>query len=117
MGYWGRVRKEARVVLSLAVPAIATSCSQQAMVVTDQIFVGHLGTKQLAAAAIANTVRPHDSNSHHACGIQLDVLTTLHPQYFNLMWFFLLGMTSAMDTLGSQAYGAQVQVLTCTVPY
>jgi hypothetical protein len=27
------------------------------MVVTDQIFVGHLGVNQLAAAALGNTVR------------------------------------------------------------
>ncbi|EFJ42410.1 hypothetical protein VOLCADRAFT_97490 [Volvox carteri f. nagariensis] len=52
----------------------------QTMVVTDQIFVGHLGVTQLAAAALGNT-------------------------YFNLMWFFLLGCSTALDTLGSQAYG------------
>ena len=26
--------------------------------------------------------------------------------YFNLMFYFLLGVSSALDTLGSQAYGA-----------
>lgn len=31
-------------------------CSQ-AMAFTDQIFVGHLGTDEMAAAALANTVR------------------------------------------------------------
>ena len=27
-------------------------------------------------------------------------------QWFNLMWYFLLGISTALDTLGSQAYGA-----------
>lgn len=27
-------------------------------------------------------------------------------QWFNLLWFFLLGVTSALDTLASQAFGA-----------
>jgi len=26
--------------------------------------------------------------------------------YFNLMFYFLLGVSSALDTLGAQAYGA-----------
>ncbi|KAG2434531.1 hypothetical protein HYH02_012198 [Chlamydomonas schloesseri] len=51
------------------------------MVVTDQVFVGHLGVTELAAAALGNT-------------------------YFNLLWFFLLGCSTALDTLGSQAFGA-----------
>lgn len=29
----------------------------QTMVVTDQVFVGHLGVTELAAAALGNTVR------------------------------------------------------------
>ncbi|MEW5319657.1 MAG: hypothetical protein WDW38_010799 [Sanguina aurantia] len=52
------------------------------MVITDQVFVGHLGVTQLAAAALGNT-------------------------WFNLLWFFLLGCSTALDTLGSQAYGAK----------
>ncbi|MEW5319658.1 MAG: hypothetical protein WDW38_010800 [Sanguina aurantia] len=62
------------------------------MVVTDQVFVGHLGVTQLAAAALGNT-------------------------WFNLLWFFLLGTSTALDTLGSQSYGANdyTSLLTWTV--
>ena len=44
-------------------------------------MVGTLGEEALAAAAIGIT-------------------------YFNLMFYFLLGVASALDTLASQAYGA-----------
>ncbi|GLI65958.1 hypothetical protein VaNZ11_009639 [Volvox africanus] len=77
----GAWKRELRSIFMLALPCIVTTCSSQTMVVTDQIFVGHLGVTQLAAAALGNT-------------------------YFNLMWFFLLGCSTALDTLGSQAYGA-----------
>ncbi|GIL79039.1 hypothetical protein Vretimale_55 [Volvox reticuliferus] len=78
----GAWKRELRSIFMLALPCIVTTCSSQTMVVTDQIFVGHLGVTQLAAAALGNT-------------------------YFNLMWFFLLGCSTALDTLGSQAYGAK----------
>ncbi len=45
------------------------------------MFLGHLGTAELGAAALATA-------------------------YNNLMWFFLLGFATALDTLGSHAYGA-----------
>ncbi|EFJ45163.1 hypothetical protein VOLCADRAFT_106116 [Volvox carteri f. nagariensis] len=48
---------------------------------SSQVFLGHLGTAELGAAALANA-------------------------YTNLMWFFLLGFATALDTLGSHAYGA-----------
>jgi Na+-driven multidrug efflux pump len=44
-------------VLALAVPCIAANTSTCLMVVTDQMFVGHLGVNEFAAAALANTVR------------------------------------------------------------
>ncbi|KAG2423378.1 hypothetical protein HXX76_015344 [Chlamydomonas incerta] len=77
-GFW---KKELRAIFALAAPCIVTTCSSQTMVVTDQVFVGHLGVAELAAAALGNT-------------------------YFNLLWFFLLGCSTALDTLGSQAFGA-----------
>jgi MATE family multidrug resistance protein len=45
------------------------------------MLVGRLGEDALAAGAIGIT-------------------------YFNLMFYFLIGVSSALDTLGSQAYGA-----------
>ena len=45
------------------------------------MLVGKLGEDALAAGAIGIT-------------------------YFNLMFYFLIGVSSALDTLGSQAYGA-----------
>ncbi|KAG2490596.1 hypothetical protein HYH03_010989 [Edaphochlamys debaryana] len=77
----GSWKQELRAILLLALPCIVTTCSSQLMVITDQVFVGHLGVPQLAAAALGNTL-------------------------FNLMWFALLGCSTALDTLGSQAYGA-----------
>ncbi|MEW5310402.1 MAG: hypothetical protein WDW38_002203 [Sanguina aurantia] len=74
-------RVELRAVLALAFPVILQTASQQAMLITDQMFLGRLGTAQMAAAAIGNT-------------------------WLNLMWYFLMGCSSALDTLGSQAYGA-----------
>lgn len=33
-------------------------------------------------------------------------ICAVHMQLFNLAWYFLLGVSSALDTLASQAYGA-----------
>ncbi|GAX85953.1 hypothetical protein CEUSTIGMA_g13369.t1 [Chlamydomonas eustigma] len=49
---------------------------------SSQVFAGQIGTNELAASALANT-------------------------WWNLMYYFLLGATFALDTLGSQAYGSQ----------
>lgn len=73
-------RPELKMIMKLAVPTIVQSAAQQAMLVTDQLFVGHLGTNSLAAAALGNT-------------------------YSNIMWFFLLGASTALDTIGAQAFG------------
>ncbi|MEW5299861.1 MAG: hypothetical protein WDW36_002834 [Sanguina aurantia] len=88
----GAWRQELKVLMQLALPIIVSCCSSQTMVVTDQVFVGHLGVTQLAAAALGNT-------------------------WFNLLWFFLLGTSTALDTLGSQSYGANdyTSLLTWTV--
>ena len=50
-------RAELRVIVQLAVPVMTTMATQQGMVVTDQIMVGHLGADELAAASLGNTVR------------------------------------------------------------
>lgn len=75
------VKQEFRVLFRLALPTIVQTASQQAMVFTDQIFLGHLGTEQMAAAALGN-------------------------MYSAFLTFFLFGTATALDTLGSQAYGA-----------
>ncbi|PNH04931.1 putative transporter C11D3.06 [Tetrabaena socialis] len=77
----GTCRRPLPLLLLTTMCAIDAIGALQTMVVTDQVFVGHLGVTELAAAALGNT-------------------------YFNLMWFFLLGCSTALDTLGSQAYGA-----------
>lgn len=48
---------EARTLAALAAPVVIQMATQQAMVVTDQVMVGHLGADELAAAALGNTVR------------------------------------------------------------
>lgn len=68
-------------VCQLSGPACLQLLFQYAVIVTNQSFAGHLGANELAAAAIAVTA-------------------------FNFLWYFLLGLSSAQDTLGSQAYGA-----------
>mmetsp|Transcript_7620 Transcript_7620/g.22493 ORF Transcript_7620/g.22493 Transcript_7620/m.22493 type:complete len:596 (+) Transcript_7620:1342-3129(+) len=72
---------ESKVLMALSGPAIFQLAGQQGLVVTNQIIVGHVGAVELAAAAIGITI-------------------------FNLLFYFLLGVTSALDTLGSQAFGS-----------
>eukprot|EP00798_Chlamydomonas_sp_ICE-L_P000139 gene139-5507_t len=48
-------REEIIVIFSLAIPTIAQTASQQLMLTTDQIFLGHIGTLELAAAALGLT--------------------------------------------------------------
>ena len=48
-------REELWSVIKIAAPTILQTITQQAMLMTDQIFLGHLGTIELAAAALGNT--------------------------------------------------------------
>mmetsp|Transcript_5009 Transcript_5009/g.13610 ORF Transcript_5009/g.13610 Transcript_5009/m.13610 type:complete len:380 (+) Transcript_5009:116-1255(+) len=75
-------REEGKTLAKLALPTIVMTASQQAMVFTDQIFLGHLGTEQMAAAALGN-------------------------MYSAILQYFLFGTATALDTLGATAYGAQ----------
>ena len=52
------VGTEAYELLRLAAPAVVQLCTMQALVVTNQILVGHLGATPLAAAALGITVSP-----------------------------------------------------------
>ncbi|CAK0774062.1 hypothetical protein CVIRNUC_004130 [Coccomyxa viridis] len=78
---WKAFETELRAILILCGPACIQLGFQQAVLVTNQIFAGSLGADALAAAAIGFTL-------------------------FNLCWYFLLGVGSALDTLASQSYGA-----------
>ncbi|BDA44364.1 probable multidrug and toxin extrusion protein 1 [Coccomyxa sp. Obi] len=78
---WQIFKDELIAIIALAGPACVQLGSQQAVLVTNQIYAGSLGADALAAAAIGFTL-------------------------FNLIWYFLLGVSSALDTLASQAYGA-----------
>jgi len=78
---WERLRKEAGELVVVAAPVVVQMATQQGMVVTDQVMVGHLGTDPLAAASLGNT-------------------------WFNFWFYFMVGVATAVDTLGSQAYGA-----------
>eukprot|EP01084_Bolivina_argentea_P113819 202775_1 len=48
------VIKEIKIMCNLAIPVCITSICRVAMWNTDQIFLGHLGTNQLAGAALAD---------------------------------------------------------------
>jgi len=77
----GDSREEMAAILGLAGPIIASSALQISMGFVDSIIVGHLGSMQLAAAALGN-------------------------MWFNCCWFFCFGFLSTVDTFASQAYGA-----------
>ena len=70
-----------RQLISLALPIMASSMLTFLMTVVDLLFVGRLGTHELAAAALANTL-------------------------WQTVALPLQGCASALDTLLSQTYGA-----------
>ncbi|GER37032.1 MATE efflux family protein [Striga asiatica] len=79
---------ESRKLWFLAAPAIFTTLCQYSLGAFTQTFAGHVGTLQLAAFSIENSI---------IAGLSLGVL---------------LGMGSAVETLCGQAYGAgQVEML------
>ena len=71
------------MLLALAWPMMLSMALMFALNLEDQVIVGQLlSTEDLAACAIGNV-------------------------YFNLFWYFLVGMMSAVDTFCAQAYGAR----------
>ena len=52
---WAVIWPEFKVLVALAAPTIVQGAAQQGMLLTDQIFLGHLGTVSLAAAALGST--------------------------------------------------------------
>ncbi|XP_028774890.1 protein DETOXIFICATION 20-like, partial [Neltuma alba] len=77
-----RVWQESKVMWVVAAPAIFTRASTFGINVTSQAFVGHIGSKELAAFALVFTVLIRFANG------------------------VLFGMASALSTLCGQAYGA-----------
>ncbi|KAL0926712.1 hypothetical protein M5K25_002956 [Dendrobium thyrsiflorum] len=73
---------ESRLLIRLAAPAVIVYMVNYLMSMSTQIFSGHLGNLELAAASLGNT------------GIQI------------FTYGLLLGMGSAAETLCGQAYGA-----------
>nr|CAD1819230.1 unnamed protein product [Ananas comosus var. bracteatus] len=73
---------EMRLLVRLAAPAVLVYMLNYVMSMATQIFSGHLGTLELAAASLGNT------------GIQV------------FAYGLMLGMGSAVETLCGQAYGA-----------
>jgi Na+-driven multidrug efflux pump len=45
-----------KVILYLAVPVIISYVASMTMGIVDQIFLGHIGTTEMAAAALANSI-------------------------------------------------------------
>ncbi|CAM8948591.1 hypothetical protein QQ045_015724 [Rhodiola kirilowii] len=73
---------ETKLLFHLAAPSIVVYMINYVMSMSSQIFAGHLGNLELAAASLGNT------------GIQM------------IAYGLLLGMGSAVETLCGQAYGA-----------
>ncbi|KAK6139199.1 hypothetical protein DH2020_027056 [Rehmannia glutinosa] len=87
-GFAKAFKLESKKLWYLAGPAIFTGVCQYSLGAITQIFAGHIGTLELAAFSIENTV--------------ISGLT------FGVMW----GMGSALETLCGQAYGAgQIDML------
>ncbi|CAK9144207.1 unnamed protein product [Ilex paraguariensis] len=74
---------ELKLLFHLAAPAVAVYMINYLMSMSTQIFSGHLGNLELAAASLGNT------------GIQ------------TFAYGLMLGMASAVETLCGQAYGAK----------
>lgn len=74
-------KSEVRVLVQLAWPVIGTNMLGSLLQSEALIYLGHMGQRSLAAATLGNT-------------------------YFNMLWYFIQGVSTALDTLASQAFGA-----------
>ncbi|KAL1539319.1 protein DETOXIFICATION 30-like [Salvia divinorum] len=73
---------ESKRLWCLAAPAIFTSFCQYGLITVTQIFAGHLGTVQLAAVSVENSI------------------------ISGFPFALIYGMSSALETYCGQAYGA-----------
>jgi hypothetical protein len=80
VGYWAG---ELRQLLWLALPVMAQVASQPAMIITDQLMLGHfLGAEKLAAAALGHSVRrPPDIKAHLPTAQQNRRLNNTHSRW------------------------------------
>eukprot|EP01080_Neovahlkampfia_damariscottae_P008615 gene8615-562_t len=69
-----------KTIIFLAVPVIISYLASMSMGIVDQIFLGHLGSTELAASAFANAI--------NMC-----------------LSYVVIGLASGLDTMGSQAFG------------
>lgn len=76
------IQREIKTILRLAVLSMGTNILTASMSVVDLLMVGHLGTDELAAASIATT-------------------------YFSIFYSFMIGVSFAFESIGSQVYGAR----------
>eukprot|EP00301_Raphidiophrys_heterophryoidea_P001102 c10550_g1_i1.p1 GENE.c10550_g1_i1~~c10550_g1_i1.p1 ORF type:complete len:532 (+),score=94.63 c10550_g1_i1:215-1810(+) len=76
---------ESKVLLMMALPISATNMLEMIMDSVDLALVGHLGQKEMAAAAFCGT-------------------------WFNSIIFAVIGVLTALDTLLSQTWGAEKKV-------
>jgi|TARA_B100000073_G_scaffold130382_1_gene106838 MATE family multidrug resistance protein len=77
----GTIRREMKQLARLTWPIVLQMGSQQIMLACDLIYVGRLGRFEMTVGSLFTVL-------------------------FLLCWYFLAGLTSAMDTLASQAHGA-----------
>ena len=75
------IKIELKELIRLTWPIVLQMGSQQVMLAADLIFVGRLGRFEMTVGSLFTVL-------------------------FLLCWYFLAGLTSAMDTLASQAHGA-----------
>ncbi|XP_062106117.1 protein DETOXIFICATION 40 [Humulus lupulus] len=81
--FWPALKIELRLLFFLAAPAVIVYMINYLMSMSTQIFSGHLGNLELAAASLGNN------------GVQI------------FAYGLMLGMGSAVETLCGQAFGAQ----------
>ena len=98
---------ELKALLKLSAPLMVQLSSQYAIIIVNQYFIGHLGPAPLAAAAIGNTVSCSllRLNCCRCTSGFVNISRGRSVQWFNFCWYFLLGVSTALDTLGSQAHG------------
>ena len=94
------VKLELRGLLLLSAPVMVQLSAQYAVTVVNQYFIGHQGAGPLAAAAIGNTVSARSVDDSGFKGRFEHQARSL--QWFNVCWYFLMGVSTALDTLGSQ---------------
>lgn len=108
---------EVKALLALSAPVTLQLSSQYAIHVISESFIGHQGATSLTAAAIGHTVCMRLWSALVVCVNGTCDADDLRVQWFNVCWSFLVGVSTALDTLGSQAYGTgrPQSVISCCI--